>query len=63
MAATEAQKRAIKKYKEAHSSNIVMSVAKDRKEFYKAEAEKRGLSLSGFILQCVDRVIDSGIEL
>lgn len=61
--ATEAQIRAVKKYKAAHQSTISLTVQKEVKENLKAEAEKRGLSLAGFILRCVDRVIDSGIEL
>ena len=62
MATTEARLRANKKYRDAHQDNIVMTVQKEVKERYKAEAEKRGLSLTRFICQCVDRVIDSDTE-
>lgn len=56
---SDARLRANKKYKETHCDNIVMTIPKEVKARYKAEAEKRGLSLTKFILQCVDQAIDS----
>lgn len=58
---SEARLRANKKYKELHTANISMIVKKEVKERIKAAADERGMSLQGFILQCVDQVIDSDI--
>lgn len=62
MALSEAQKRANLKYRENHSAIITMTVKKEVKERYKAEAEKRGLSLQGFMCQCVNQVIGLDTE-
>ena len=62
MATTEAQKRANKKYKELHSANISMIVKKEVKDKIKAAADERGMSLQGFILQCVNQVIGLDTE-
>lgn len=61
MAMTEAQKRANQKYKETHQATISVMVRKEVKEKIKSAADERGMSLQGFILQCVSQVIDLGI--
>ena len=61
MAMSEAQKRAVRKYRSQHTSDISMTVPKEVKEKMKEAATERGMSLQGFILQCVNQVIDLGI--
>lgn len=57
----EAQKRAIQKYRAANTADISMTIPKTVKEHYKEEAEKRGLSLTKFICDCVDKEIERGL--
>ena len=57
---SEAQKRAIQKYRAANTADIGLTVPKAVKELYKAEAEARGLSLTRFICDCVDKEIRKG---
>ena len=56
---SEAKLRANKKYRDTHQDNIVMTVQKEVKARYKAEADKRGLSLSGFIRLCVENYLEA----
>lgn len=53
----EAQKRATLKYLEKNYKKITLSVRKEVKERYAAEAEKRGVNLTQFILSCVEKEI------
>lgn len=62
MAMSEAQKRANQKYRETHQATISVMVRKEVKDKIKAAADERGMSLQGFILQCVSQVVDLNIE-
>lgn len=55
MAYTEAQKRASMKYIKEKTDDIRLRVPKGVKERYKKEAEKRGISTTQFILNCVEK--------
>lgn len=55
MAYTEAQKRASIKYMAEKTDDIRLRVPKGLKDKYKAEAEKRGLSMTQFIISCVEK--------
>ena len=54
---SESQKRATLKYLEKNYTKITLSVRKEIKERYAAEAEKRGLNLTQFVLSCVEKEI------
>ena len=53
MAYTEAQKRASIKYMAEKTDDIRLRVKSGLKAIYKDEAEKRGMSLNQFIVNCV----------
>lgn len=55
MAYTEAQKRASMKYMSEKTDDIRLRVKAGLKAKYKAEAEKRGLSMTQFIVNCVEK--------
>ena len=57
MAYTEAQKKASIKYMNEKTDDIRLRVQKGLKEKYKAEAEKRGISMTQFIVECVEKEI------
>lgn len=57
MAYTEAQKKASIKYMAEKTDDIRLRVAKGLKEKYKAEAKKRGMSMTQFIIECVENEI------
>lgn len=59
MAYTEAQKRANIKYMREKTDDIRLRVKKGLKEKYKQEAEKRGMSMTQFIISCVEKEIDA----
>ena len=61
MTYTEAQKNAIVKYLNEKTDDIRLRVPKGKKELYKKEAEKRGISMTQFICQCVEEAIEKGI--
>lgn len=54
MSYTEAQKRASIKYMNEKTDDIRLRVPAGLKEKYKAEAEKRGTSMTQFIIDCVE---------
>jgi len=54
MPISEAQKRAVRKYKESNYDRIELSVPKGRKDEIKAHAESRGESLNGFVNRAID---------
>lgn len=54
---TEAQKRASMKYISEKTDDIRLRVKAGLKDKYKAEAEKRGLSMTQFIVNCVEKEI------
>lgn len=55
---TEAQKKASIKYMTEKTDDIRLRVPKGLKEKYKAEAEKRGSSMTQFIISCVEKEIN-----
>ena len=57
MAYTEAQKKASIKYMSEKTDDIRLRVPKGLKNKYKAEAEKRGTSMTQFIINCVEKEI------
>lgn len=57
MAYTEAQKKASIKYMSEKTDDIRLRVPKGLKEKYRAEAEKRGISMTQFIVNCVEKEI------
>ena len=54
---TEAQKRASMKYISEKTDDIRLRVKAGLKDKYKAAAEKRGLSMTQFIVNCVEKEI------
>ena len=54
---SEARKRANKKYISEKRDDIRLRVKKGLKEKYQLEAEKRGISMTQFIIQCVEKEI------
>ena len=52
---TEAQKRASIKYMAEKTDDIRLGVKAGLKAKYKAEAEKRGMSMTQFIVNCVEK--------
>lgn len=57
MAYTEAQKRASIKYMAEKTDDIRLRVPKGMKEKYRSAAEDRGMSMTQFIVQCVENEI------
>ena len=52
---TEAQKRASMKYISEKTDDIRLRVPKGLKERYKGEAERRGCSMTQFVVECVEK--------
>lgn len=59
MAYTEAQKKASIKYISEKTDDIRLRVPKGLKNKYKSEAEKRNVSMTQFIINCVEKEIKS----
>lgn len=59
MAYTESQKKASIKYMSEKTDDIRLRVQKGLKDKYKAEAEKRGISMTQFIINCVEKEIEN----
>ena len=57
MAYTEAQKRASEKYIKEKTDDIRIRAPLGTKARYQAEAEKRGMSMTKFIMQCIEKEI------
>lgn len=57
MAYTEAQKKASIKYMSEKTDDIRLRVPKGLKDKYREEAEKRGMSMTQFIVNCVEKEI------
>lgn len=57
MSYTEAQKKASIKYISEKTDDIRLRVKKGLKERYKQEADKRGISMTQFIIDCVEKEI------
>ena len=58
MAISEAQKRAVRKYKESNYDRIELSVPKGEKGKIKAHAESKGESLNQFVNKAIDQRIE-----
>lgn len=55
MAYSEAQKKATMKYREKAYARINLDLKKEKKELYKAQAAKRGLSLNAYIISLIEK--------
>lgn len=55
MAYSEAQKRATLKYKQKAYDKIYFDVPKGKKEVYKEQAAKRGMSLQAYIVSLIEK--------
>lgn len=60
MAYTEAQKRATMKYREKNYARINLDLKREKKEQYRAQAAKRGLSLNAYIVQLIEKDMKEG---
>lgn len=56
---TEAQKKASIKYITEKTDDIRLRVPKGLKDKYKKEAEARGMSMTQFIIDCVEKEINT----
>ena len=63
MAYTEAQKRATMKYREKNYARINLDLKREKKEQYRAQAEKRGLSLNAYIISLIEKDMKEGTSL
>lgn len=61
MAYTESQKKASIKYINEKTDDIRLRVPKGLKEKYKSEAEKRNMSMTKFIIGCVEKEISKNL--
>jgi len=57
MSIRESQLRATAKYRAKNYEQIAIDVKKGKREYYKTEAAKRGLSLAAFIQTAVEKYI------
>ena len=55
---TEAQKKASIKYMKEKTDDIRLRVPKGLKEKYSKEAKSRGISMTKFIIECVEKEIE-----
>lgn len=55
MAYSEAQKRATMKYREKAYARINLDIKKEKKNEYKAQAEKKGMSLNAYIVSLIEK--------
>lgn len=58
MAYTEAQKKASIKYISEKTDDIRLRVPKGLKDKYREEAKKRGISMTQFIINCIEKEIN-----
>ena len=58
MAISEAQKRAVRKYKESNYDRVELSVPKGRKAEVKSHAEQQGETLNSFINRAIGETIE-----
>lgn len=59
MAYSEAQKRATMKYREKAYARINLDIKKEKKDEYKAQAEKKGMSLNAYIVSLIEKDMES----
>lgn len=62
MAYTDAQKKASIKYIKEKTDDIRLRIPKGLKDKYRSEAEKRNMSMTQFIIRCVEKIINDGIS-
>lgn len=55
---SEAQRRAVAKYQSEKVEEFKIRVPKGRKDYYKQQAELRGMSLNAFCIRAMDQVIE-----
>ena len=58
MAIREAQKKAVRKYKEKAYDRLEISVSKGKKSDLQAHATTRGESLNGFVNRAIDETVE-----
>lgn len=56
--ASDAQKKALAKYRNEKIDRIEVTVPAGRKEAYKNAATAAGMSLNAFIIQCIENAIE-----
>ncbi len=56
---SEAQKRATLKYRTKAYDRIEITIPKGEKEAYKAQAEKRGMSLNAYIISLIEKDMEA----
>ena len=64
VAISDAQKKAVRKYKESNYDRIELSVPKGRKADLQEHAKVKGESLNGFVVRAIDETVkrDKGEE-
>ena len=60
---TESQKKASMKYMKEKTDDIRLRVPKGLKEKYLQEAEARGISMTKFIIQCVEKELGAMTQI
>lgn len=55
MAYSEAQKQATMKYRKKNYARINLDLKREKKEQYRAQAAKRGLSLNAYIVSLIEK--------
>lgn len=58
MAISDAQKKALRKYKEAHYDRQELTMPKGKKDIVKAHAEKMGESVNAFVNRAIDETME-----
>lgn len=51
------------KYREKNYARINLDLKREKKEQYRAQAEKRGLSLNAYIIQLIEKDMKEGTSL
>ena len=62
MAYTEAQKRATMKYTTSNYERLNLQLRKGKKDEYRAQAAKRGLSLNAYIVSLIEKDMEEGYK-
>lgn len=52
---SEAQKRATLKYRDKAYDRVELQIKKGDKDIYKAQAQKRGMSLNAYIISLIEK--------
>lgn len=59
---SEAQRRAVAKYQAEKVEEFKVRVPKGRKDYYKQQAEARGMSLNAFCIYAMDQIIEESAD-